>query len=384
MYGLPKIHKEDIPMHPIVSTINSPTYKLAKELARILTPLTRHTAYTVKNSAAFVKRIQDIHMTPQDQLVSFDIKNLFTEVPVEAALKVVEEKLTKDQTLRERANIPVPQLVELTNLCLRSTYFQLGEEFYEQLDGAAMGSPLSPVIANLYLEHLEETALQSACLKPKLWVRYVDDTFVIWPHGQEELQSFHNHLNQQHPRIQFKVEEEKDDKLPFLDVLVTNEEEKLLSSVYRKPTHTERYTPFHSHHHPRTVIGVMRCMRDRAHNICHPTKKEEEIDHLNQVFQMNGFPEALVKKTWVAQPQPHTEPSTSPPEEDAPKVLYTPYVKGLSEKDMYSSGSQARFQTWENTETGADESEDQDTRNLQEWCMRSPVANVMKYKPKGH
>ena len=371
-------------MHPIVSTINSPTYKLAKELARILTPLTRHTAYTVKNSAAFVKRIQDIHMTPQDQLVSFDIKNLFTEVPVEAALKVVEEKLTKDQTLRERANIPVPQLVELTNLCLRSTYFQLGEEFYEQLDGAAMGSPLSPVIANLYLEHLEETALQSACLKPKLWVRYVDDTFVIWPHGQEELQSFHNHLNQQHPRIQFKVEEEKDDKLPFLDVLVTNEEEKLLSSVYRKPTHTERYTPFHSHHHPRTVIGVMRCMRDRAHNICHPTKKEEEIDHLNQVFQMNGFPEALVKKTWVAQPQPHTEPSTSPPEEDAPKVLYTPYVKGLSEKDMYSSGSQARFQTWENTETGADESEDQDTRNLQEWCMRSPVANVMKYKPKGH
>ena len=76
----------------------------------------------------------------------------------------------------------------------------------------------------------------------------------------------------------------------------------------------------------------MRCMRDRAHNICHPTKKDEEIDHLNQVFQMNGFPEALVKKTLAAQPQPHTDPSTSPPEEDAQKVLCTPYVKGLSEK----------------------------------------------------
>ena len=73
------------------------------------------------------------------------------------------------------------QLVELTRLCLRSTYnyFQLGEEFYEQLNGTAMGSPLSPVIANLYLESLEERAIQSAILKPKMWVRYVDDTFVI-------------------------------------------------------------------------------------------------------------------------------------------------------------------------------------------------------------
>ena len=82
-----------------------------------------------------------LHQQCRRGSVSFDIKNLFTEVPVEAALKVVGDKLTKDQTLRERTNIPVPQLVELTNLCLRSTYFQLGEEFYEQLDGAAMGSP---------------------------------------------------------------------------------------------------------------------------------------------------------------------------------------------------------------------------------------------------
>ena len=95
MYGLPKIHKEDTPMRPIVSTINSPSYKLAKELARILTPLAGNTAYTVRNSTAFVERIRGLQTTPQDTLVSFDVKNLFTQVPVEAALTVVEDRLYK-------------------------------------------------------------------------------------------------------------------------------------------------------------------------------------------------------------------------------------------------------------------------------------------------
>ena len=76
-------------MRPIVSTINSPLYKLAKELARILTPLAGNTAYTGRNSTAFVERIRGLQTTPQDTLVSFHVKNLFTQVPVEAALTVV-------------------------------------------------------------------------------------------------------------------------------------------------------------------------------------------------------------------------------------------------------------------------------------------------------
>ena len=58
-----------------------------------------------------------------------------------------------------------------------------------------MGFPLSLVITNLYMEYLEETALQTAPLHLRLWLHYVDDTFVIWPHGPEELQWFHEHIN---------------------------------------------------------------------------------------------------------------------------------------------------------------------------------------------
>ena len=86
MYGLPQVHKEGTPMRPIVSCIGSPSYNLAKELSRILTPRAGNSPHTVKNSAAFVRSIRTMEMEAEDQMVSFDVTNLFTQVPIDAAL----------------------------------------------------------------------------------------------------------------------------------------------------------------------------------------------------------------------------------------------------------------------------------------------------------
>ena len=83
--------------------------------------------------------------------------------------------------------------------CLMTSYFQWDNEFYEQTDGVAMGSPLSPVIANFQMEHFKKQALASAPFTPTVWFRYVDDTFTIWNHGEEKLEEFQNHLNSIHP-----------------------------------------------------------------------------------------------------------------------------------------------------------------------------------------
>ena len=241
-----------------MSAIGSPSYKLAKELTRILTPLAGNTTQAVKNSTSFVDRIHDIEIEPQDWMISFDVTNLFKQVPVDEALRVVEERLSSDGSLKERTSIPTSQLMELIELCRRSTYFQFQDSFFEQTHVAAMGSPLSSVIANLYMEHLEENALRTSPLPPRLWLHYVDETFVIWPHEQDELQRFHDHLNGQHPNIKFTIEHEKENKLASLGVLVTRSETRLYAGVYRKPNHTDRYIHFHSHHHQRTIIGVLR------------------------------------------------------------------------------------------------------------------------------
>ena len=84
-----------------------------------------------------------------------------------------------------------------------------------------MGSPLSPIVVNLYMETFEKIALTTALAAPRLWARYTDDMFVIWPHGQDKLEAFHQHLNTQHPQIEVTMEREEDNKIRFLDVAIT-------------------------------------------------------------------------------------------------------------------------------------------------------------------
>ena len=86
--------------------------------------------------------------------------------------------------------------------------------------------------------------MESAALRPSIWMRYVDDTFILWPHGANDLDAFLNHLNSQHPAIQFMMEKESEEKIPFLDVLVERKGKKLSTGVYRKKTHTDRCINF--------------------------------------------------------------------------------------------------------------------------------------------
>ena len=120
-------------------------------------------------------------------------------------------------------------MTHLVEICLTSTFFSFEGEFYEQTCGVAMGSPLSLIVANLFMEDFESKALSSALHQPKLWKRFVDDTCVVWPHGKEELDRFFVHLNSQSCSIKFTMDYEVDGSLPFLDVLISRKDDGSLS-----------------------------------------------------------------------------------------------------------------------------------------------------------
>ena len=145
-----------------------------------------------------------------------------------------------------------------------------------------MGSPVSAVIANLYMESFEEQAITTSSYEPRIWKRYVDDTFTIL--DRENVDDFLQHLNNQQPSIRFTMETEKDNKLAFLDTAVLREPDgRLTTSVYRKPTHTDQYLAYDSHHPQSVKRGIVKCLYERAKRlVTKPSviSEEKKICHL--------------------------------------------------------------------------------------------------------
>ena len=172
-------------------------------------------------------------------------------MPIDDSLTIIRDTLSADKDLEDRTILSVTDICHLTELCLISMNFRYNEKFFEH---TTMGSSLSPVVANIFMEDFEQTILTTANHQQKLWLRYVDDTFVLWQHGDKHLPEFLQHLNGLHNRTLFTMKKEDHHKLPFLDVLVerTNNILKTDLHVYRKPTHANLYL------HYQTIILELR------------------------------------------------------------------------------------------------------------------------------
>ena len=143
------------------------------------------------------------------------------------------------------------------------------------------------------MEYFEEMALGSTSLKPSMWLRYVDDTFILRPY-QEDVQILLDHMNSIRPSIQFTMEKEQDNKLPFLDVLVTCTEQGFRSSVHNKPTFTGQYLNFNSHYPYMVKKGIVHYLQHRAKTISSDTDAyQEEMISLRHNLHRNNYPECI-------------------------------------------------------------------------------------------
>ena len=116
----------------------------------------------INSTHDFVEQVKHINLAPGECLSSYDVSVWFTSVPVDPTLKVIKDLLEKDPTHKERTVFPVEDITLLLEFCLKNMYFSFQGQFYEHVEGVAMGSLVSPIVANLHMEYLEQKALSTA------------------------------------------------------------------------------------------------------------------------------------------------------------------------------------------------------------------------------
>ena len=212
--------------------------------------------YTIDDALGFSKEIRKHPVLEDDILVSYEVTSLFTNVPVQETINILVDKAFTDNWFNSTydLNLQKDQLTQLLRMASTDQLFQFHGQLYEQGEGVAMGSPLGPLLANVFMCYLEER-LSDNDLIPPFYRRYVDDTLAIMP-GLDVAESFLDTLNGLHPSIHFTMELSNNDSIPFIGMLITKNGNKLETQVYRKPTDTGLLLHFQSH----TDLSYKKCL----------------------------------------------------------------------------------------------------------------------------
>ena len=215
-------------------------------------------------------------------------------------------------------------IIELLKICVQTTYFSFNKELHKQVDGLAIGAATSGPGADLFMEKMEKKAIDSFIEPPKIWRRYVDDTFTKLK--RIYVDQFLTHLNNQHPRIKFTTEIQENNQIAFLDTLVhVMEDGRTKITIYRKATHTDQYLDYQSNHHVKQKIGIIDTFKHRIKElITEEEDKKKETRHVRKALKRCGHP------NWSLFRKDKKKNKEKEKIERRGKVVL-PYVRGKSE-----------------------------------------------------
>ena len=294
--GYPKIHKENVPLRGVVSFIGSPYENVAKTLVPILRSLQGRSGHYIKNSRELKKIVEKWTVQRDEILVSYDVEKLYPSIPIKEALDLVENLLKCKPDLQDVTKMSVKSIMKLLRWTFSLTYCEYKGK-HCTLDCGSIGLSLVGEVAIIYMEDFQIKVKTDEYPELEEWPWYVDDSVLKCRRNRSD--EILDHLNKQEPGIiRFTKEEEKENKLPSLDLEmnVNRKRKKVEFNVHYKPTNTNITLKKQSNHSESTKKGVIKGYIDRARALCDAQYLEGELQNIEEMFIANGYDRREVQR----------------------------------------------------------------------------------------
>ena len=294
-YLLPKIHKEGNPGRPVVSSIECHTSRISEYVDHHLQPIVEETQSYVKDTNDFIKKLNSCRDDIDENtiLVTMDVKSLYTNIPNDEGVRATRTFLS-----RAGKAVLIPVITKFLWLILTLNNFIFNGKNYLQTNGASMGTKCAPNYANLFMAHFEEIFIYPRIRgKTLLYLRYIDDIFLIWKGTKQELEEFIMEINSVHDTVKFDVNFSSS-SVNVLDTTVTiTPDHSIKTSLYQKPTDRHNFLHQKSYHPSSTKKSLPYSQALRIRRICSsPNDESAALVKLKEQFTARGYKETEVQE----------------------------------------------------------------------------------------
>jgi hypothetical protein len=226
--------------------MNAPSYKISKHLVKKLHEyLNLNYQFNVQNSTNLAEDLSELTIHENHRIINYDIKDLYVNIPISDTLSITKILLKKHNDSQTTG-----QLLSLLDVILHQNSLTFQNHIYKPEKGVSMGSPISNIIAEIFLQHFETLLMKQLIETQNIayYTRYVDDILLIYNSKHTSPETILNFINRIHPNLQFNPTYEHNNSISFLDLLIIRHPTNLEVDIYQKPTTTDTTMNFNSNH----------------------------------------------------------------------------------------------------------------------------------------
>lgn len=267
-YVILKVHKDPPVGRPIAASHSWVTVNVSRWLTAQLQPIAEKQATYLRDSEALVVELEDLEVPKEVWLATYDVAALYPSISLSFALRSIHHRLRE-------ANHPLTDVImPLLEWVMYNSYVEYDGKVYHQIKGTAMGTPVAPAFATLFMAEVDDLVGMTSAQAPRLHRRFLDDGFILWVGAREGLVSYFHHFNNAVDDIQVTYNI-SDQSVDFLDISIFkgkrfNTTQRLDFRTYQKPLNLYLYLPYSSFHPRACKIGfigseirrhILRCSR---------------------------------------------------------------------------------------------------------------------------